>query len=245
MVFENKDNLKIGVKMMMNKKSEEVNLNEYLEVIIKRKVTLLSFFIFFLAVGIIYAYFTPKVYEAESIISVGIISKPIITEEDAGEVARRDYFLNDLVKELDNRVSGEELMDMLESRMIVFKGILESRFIKIFVRHTDRQKAMDICNAVAESFVKEGNKFYSHDFSWTEDYVRTAQANRKQNETVVLFQRQLRQASDFKLFAKPKVSSFPVHYRNNNFNIAMFSLLGLVLGIFFVFLQEYYSRKES
>ena len=84
---------------------DEINLCDYINVLIKRKVTILIVFFLCVAVAAIYSFTTPKIYKVEETIRIGQINDSLISKEEAIRLIRSKNILQPVVEALNKDLS--------------------------------------------------------------------------------------------------------------------------------------------
>jgi polysaccharide biosynthesis transport protein len=145
---------------------EEINLREYINVLLKRKSIILLIFLIAVITAALVSYFYLKpVYEANAVIAV---SKPKIINSLIDEISIEDY--KNLIKDVEIE---EELIQKLNldkpptevtpydlERMITIEIPKDTNLIKINLQAENPKLTKDIINTWATLFVEKNKKLY-------------------------------------------------------------------------------------
>jgi polysaccharide biosynthesis transport protein len=145
---------------------EEINLREYINVLLKRKSIILLIFLIAVITAALVSYFYLKpVYEANAVIAV---SKPKIINSLIDEISIEDY--KNLIKDVEIE---EELIQKLNldkpptevtpydlERMITIEIPKDTNLIKINLQAENSKLTKDIINTWATLFVEKNKKLY-------------------------------------------------------------------------------------
>ncbi|MCX5713875.1 MAG: Wzz/FepE/Etk N-terminal domain-containing protein [Candidatus Omnitrophica bacterium] len=140
---------------------DEIDLLDYIRIIIKRKITILSFFIIFLFIAAALVYLPRPFYEASSIVHVGSIDRSLMTVADAERLLKENRFSIASSLEPSSIISAAHLMRMYDSGKITIKEDIDANFLKITLLDKDKLLAMNICEAIVNMLNAEGNKIYN------------------------------------------------------------------------------------
>ncbi len=141
--------------------NDEIDLLDYLRIIIKRKTTILFFFILSVLTVAALVYLPRPLYEVNSIIHVGSITSPLMTATDAERLLKENRFSIVSSLEPSSIISATHLIRMYDSGKITIKEDLVANFLRITVIEKNRLRAMNICEAIAAMLNTEGKKIYN------------------------------------------------------------------------------------
>ena len=145
---------------------EEIDLREYINVLLKRKgIIILIFLIAVITVALVSFFYLKPVYEANAVIAV---SKPKIIDSLIDEISIEDY--KNLIKDVEIE---EELMQKLNldkppteitpydlERMITIEIPKDTNLIKMNLQAANPKLTKDIINSWATLFVEKNKKLY-------------------------------------------------------------------------------------
>lgn len=133
----------------------EINIREYINVIIKRKKLILAIFLLSVVTAAIVSLRMPKVYEITSIVQLGSINELLIRNEDAKAIMLNQNSLLSLIKKLGLKTG----VDSLE-KSIKIDGIKDTNLLKIKIMYSDIDIAIRINEAIVNPFITQGQSIY-------------------------------------------------------------------------------------
>jgi len=239
---------------------EEVDLRDYLKVMGKRKWTIIITLLVCLAVAAIFTFLQRPVYQIKSAFDIGSIPigtvrtpEPILimTPEATAQLCKSDYLLSK-VKEILNLPKGEE---------IKIKAVSIGSTVTISLDSSSPEKAIRVINTITEQIAKEQNILYEekieplkNEAEGVKKEIELVQSRKEELFSRLLYLNQLQTRFDgiqmqIASFKKTRIS-FPAIIPEKPikprpaFNLAISIILGLFLGIFFAFSQEYLSKSR-
>jgi len=242
---------------------EEVDLRDYLKVMGKRKWTIIITLSVCLAVAAIFTFSQRPVYQIKSAFDIGSIPigtvrtpEPILimTPEATASLCKSDYLLSK-VKEILGLPKKEEIKVKVESRP-------DSPMVTISLESSLPEKAVKIVNTITDLAIKEQDTIYQEKVRELEKEAveiqkKIALTHRKKGEPLASLvnlyylqqlqsrfneiQGQLTSFRETKLIFPATIPERPIKPRPA-FNLAISIILGLFLGIFLAFSQEYLSK---
>lgn len=150
---------------------DEIDLVEYLRIIIKRKAVifftilisvLISVFLF-----LIVDFLKPKVYDAVSVVQLGVVKRPITDITSLALRIKADRFLDRIIKELGLKETPSQLSDML-----IVRETSDPNLIQIVARHKQPITALKICNIATYNLVSENKLIYKSRFDQLNEEIR-------------------------------------------------------------------------
>lgn len=240
---------------------EEVDLRDYLKVMGKRKWTIIITLSVCLAVAAIFTFSQRPVYQIKSAFDIGSIPigtvrtpEPILImiPEATAQLCKSDYLLSK-VKEILNLPKKEEIK--------VKAGSIGS-MVTISLDSSSPEKAVKIVNTITNLAIKEQDTIYQEKVRELEKEAEEIQkkialTQRKKGEPLASLvnlnylqqlqsrlneiQGQLTSFRETKVVFPAIIPEKPIKSRPV-FNLAISIILGLFLGIFLAFSQEYLSK---
>jgi len=134
---------------------DEINLREYIKVIIKRKKLIFAIFLVSVIIAAIVNLRMPNVYEVASTIQLGNINGLLIPKEDVKAIILNQNSLLSIIKELNLKV---EVKNLKES--IGLEDVGDTGLLKIKVKYPDVETGIKIINAIMDSFLAYGQNIY-------------------------------------------------------------------------------------
>lgn len=134
---------------------DEIDLREYIKVIIKRKKLILGIFIFAILASVIYSLLLPKIYETTSIIQLGSISEPLINKEEAQQIILNHSNLQSAIKELGLDIQSESL-----KKSIKFNVIQGTNLLSIKITSSNVDAALRLHDVIIKPLIAQGQEMY-------------------------------------------------------------------------------------
>jgi capsular polysaccharide biosynthesis protein len=136
---------------------EEINLREYINVLIKRKWLIIGIFLIAVLVAWIVSYFVlSPVYQSTTIFKIAQVNdKFIFNLSDIENRIKSDQILQEVIKELNLDVLPVELTNLIR-----IQNLDNSGFVKITTENTSPEKARDITLSMTNQFIIENSKYY-------------------------------------------------------------------------------------
>jgi len=231
---------------------EEVDLRDYLKVMGKRKWTIIITLLVCLAVAAIFTFSQRPVYQVESTFVIGsTLIGPSMSPEATVSLCKSDYLLSK-VKEILNLPKGEE---------IKIKAVSIGSTVTISLDSSSPEKAIRVINTITEQIAKEQNILYEekirslkNEAEGVKKEIELVQSRKEELFSRLLYLNQLQNRFDgiqgqIVSFKKTRII-FPATIPDRPikprpaFNLAISIILGLFLGIFLAFSQEYLSKTE-
>ncbi|KPJ56493.1 hypothetical protein AMJ49_04745 [Parcubacteria bacterium DG_74_2] len=208
---------------------QEINLIDYIKVILKRKKLILSVFLVVVISTAIFSFLTPKIYKVDTIIEVGKIKNESIVEitgkiKDETIIRIKDKTIetpSQIVSKIQNDIYGILIKKNL--------GISEKEYPEIKVENPEGtdliiMKIESEETEKAKNILKELNKLI------LENHKQRVDA-----ENIIRLT---------KVIKEPTISTQTIGSKLL-LNMLIAVILGLFLGIFLAFLQEWWERNKS
>jgi len=135
--------------------ADEIDLRDYINVIIKRKKLILAVFIASVVIGAIIAILSPKVYEVSADMQLGSINNLLITKEEAREAILSDDLLTPVIKETGIKRDLE-----LFKKVIKIEDIKNTNLVGIKIRYHNADMALTILKKIATEFIAQFQPLY-------------------------------------------------------------------------------------
>ncbi len=253
----------------------EADLKDYINVMIKRKKTILIIFSLCVIIATVISFLRPKAYEAATIISIPTpthiaVSKPLMQKGEAIQKLKTGKILIPVIQTFNLGIDGFTLEKMMKT-----ENIENTNLLKLKIQYEDPQLAVKICNAIADYFVQQANEIRDERLSPINEKIGDL---RKRSEIIekeiqklnqmlsseisnvdfVILQNALsnyqtlyfningeiyllrKELMDYQLFEVFEPATMSVNIKpNKRLNITASAILGLIIGIFAAFLQEF------
>lgn len=237
---------------------DEIDLMDYIRIIIRRKKTFFCLFFIFIITGAILVLLTPKVYEDSATIRIGNISGLLLPKAQAIQELQNTSILSDVLKKLSLNPDTHDLKGMIKAEDIVGTDL-----IKIKVIYPKQKLAVNICNSVADAFVSKNRVLFSKKYIILSEEIKRLekvmfkhtrknrlfkdQSNekaREQGNKIYLLKEQLAASSDFEVFDSAVITKWVIPAKKKE-AIINFAILGLILSVFTAFFQEFFSKLQT
>jgi capsular polysaccharide biosynthesis protein len=129
---------------------EEVDIRNYLQILVKRKQLIIAFILFSVIIALIISLLTKPLYKASAVVYLGDVTQKYTSANSVNSVIKSDDFLKGVISSLNFDISLETLRGN-----IAVNYPPQSKTITIEVSSPQPRKAADIANTVAKNFVKE------------------------------------------------------------------------------------------
>ncbi len=130
---------------------DEIDLRDYIDVLIKRKILVLSIFFIAVVTAAITSLLAPKVYEISSTIQLGSINDLLIKREDAKEIILNKNSLLSIIKELNLDIDAESLQ-----KSIKIADIINTNLLKITLKFSNIDLGIKIVNLLPSPLILQG-----------------------------------------------------------------------------------------
>ena len=135
---------------------DEIDLREYVNVIIKRRKIILTIFFVSVITTAIVSFLVPKVYEVTTVIQLGNIDKLLISKDEAIATILNQNFLSSIIKQLN-------LSDMFVERLkkyIRTEDIKDTNLLKITIEYPGLATAFKINDALINPLIAQWQDIY-------------------------------------------------------------------------------------
>jgi uncharacterized protein involved in exopolysaccharide biosynthesis len=134
---------------------DEIDIREYINVIIKRKKLILAIFLVSVFTAAIVSLIMPKVYEIASIVQLGSVNEPLIKNEEAKAIMLNQNLLLSIVNELNLKIGVEGLQ-----KAIKINDLAGTNLLKIKITYPGIDTAIKINDAIVNPLIAQGQGFY-------------------------------------------------------------------------------------
>ena len=134
---------------------DEIDLREYINVIIKRKKLILAVFLVSVVTAAIVSLRMPKIYEITSAIQLGSINELLIKNEDAKAIMLNQNYLLTIINNLNLKMSPDGLQ-----KDIKISDISGTNLLKIKITYPNIDMALKINDAIVSPLIVQGQSLY-------------------------------------------------------------------------------------
>lgn len=156
---------------------DEIDLREYINVVIKRKKLILSVFLISVFIAAVASLLMPKVYEITSTVQLGTVDGILIGKELARETILNQNYLSSLIKELNLKIDVDKF-----KKKISFEDIVNTNLLKIKIQHTNVDMAIRINNAIVDPLITQGQSIYQEHVVLVNERLKELDAQIKDTE---------------------------------------------------------------
>jgi len=156
---------------------DEINLVDYIKVILKKKKLILSIFFVAVITTTIISFRLPKIYESTSTIKIGNIGELLINKAEAREMLVSQNLLEPIIKKLNLDVGVKQL-----KKKIKIEDIEDTNLLRIKVKYHNPDIAVKINRGIVSSFISQGQAIYQERLSLINERLRELGAEVKNTE---------------------------------------------------------------
>jgi len=148
---------------------EEIDLREYINVLLKRKgIIILIFLIAVITAAVISYFILTPVYQSSIIFSVAKIDgRPVINITEALEIIKSNIVLDEVI----SRMGLKETIKQLSSQ-ITTESIKGTNFIKVSVTADSPENAKSLLENIIEVFIKQNQSKFQEQVKLIEDRLK-------------------------------------------------------------------------
>jgi len=242
----------------------EIDLIDYLRLMLKGKNTILFCLLLTFLIMLALNTFIFPGYEAQATISLAFIRNPVISKSEMISIPLRKQLFEEYAASLKNSINYKQMIALRDRGSIKIEDLLYTDNIRIKVRDKDQQRAIRICNLVSNCIIDSGNKIFYRKIYLLEEQLTNYQEEKraildsllssslKNNpddnyifllESIVATKNLLKDSREFKL--KGPVECLRRKAAFGISQLAAILILGLLIGIILVFLQNFWRINFS
>ena len=158
-----------------NYPNDEINLMDYIKVIIKRKKLIIGIFIICVVATTIVSFRMPKVYQIDSTARIGSIGGSLFSVGEMIEKTKNRNLLQSVIQEIDTNITVESLKEAVK-----IEKVEGTNFLKVQMESAEPGIAIDILNKIESKLVLDGNEFYEKNITLINERIQELHA-RKEN----------------------------------------------------------------
>ena len=154
---------------MPEMQEEEIDLREYINVLIKRKSIIILIFLIAVITSALVSYFVlSPVYQASTVFSVAKIDgRAVINITEALEIMKSNVVLDEVIDRMDLEETAKQL-----SSQITTESIKGTNFIKVSVAADSPEKAKSLVENIVEVFIAQNQSEYREKIKLVEDRLK-------------------------------------------------------------------------
>ncbi|MBA7587288.1 hypothetical protein ES708_29313 [subsurface metagenome] len=151
---------------------EEIDLREYINVLLKRKGIIILIFLIAVITAALVSYFALSlVYQSSAVFGVAKIDgQAVINITEALEIIKSDVVLDEVINRMG--LKGTLTLGQLKSH-ISTESLKGTNFIKVSVEHDTPEKAKNLVENIVEVFIEQNQDEYREKVKLIEDRLKT------------------------------------------------------------------------
>ena len=156
---------------------ENIDIGEYIKVIIKRKKLILRIFLAAVVITAIVNLLMPKIYEITSTIRLGSVNELLIKNEDAKAIILNQNYLLSIINDLNLKIKVESLQ-----KDIKISDVNGTNLIKIKITYPGIDTVLKINDAIVNPFIVQGQNMYQERLAIVNERLKELEAEIKNSE---------------------------------------------------------------
>lgn len=161
---------------------EEIDLREYINVLLKRKGIIILIFLIAVITAVLVSYFVlSPVYKSSVVFSIALMDNrppttiiaqvennvPVIKIHEALEVINSNLILDEVIKRSDLNISSDQLRTRIE-----VENLKDTNFIKISVEADSPEKTKELAENIMEVFIEKNRNKYTEKIKLIEKRIK-------------------------------------------------------------------------
>jgi len=134
---------------------DEIDLREYINIIIKRKKLILNVFFIAVVITAIVSLLMPRIYEITTTVQLGSVGEFLIKNEEAKAIMLNQNLLLSIINDLNLKITVENLQ-----KDIKISDISGTNLLKIKITYPGIGTALKINEAIVNPLIAQGQNFY-------------------------------------------------------------------------------------
>ena len=161
---------------------EEIDLREYINVLLKRKGIIILIFLIAVIAAALVSYFTlSPVYQTSTVFSIALIDNrppttivaqvennvPVIKIHEALEIMNSNLILSEVIKRVGLNISSDQLRTQIK-----VENIKDTNFIKVTVNADSPEEAKTLAESVVKVFIEKNHSKYTEKIKLIEERIK-------------------------------------------------------------------------
>ena len=148
---------------------EEIDLREYINVLLKRKGVIILVFLIAVITAALVSYFAlSQVYQASTVFGVAKIDgRAVINITEALEIIKSSVVLDEVIDRMGLEETAKQLSFQINS-----ESLKDTNFIKVSVEHDTPEKAKSLVENIVEVFIEQNQSEYQEKVKLVEDRLK-------------------------------------------------------------------------
>jgi len=221
---------------------DEIDLADYLRIIIKRKNTIFTVFFFCFLLILAVVFLVPDIYEATCVVRIGGFSKPLYSAKDVLRELKDLNNLAELIGPFEFQGNADELRNVIDVDDLDAPG-----FIKMRVRVSSPGLAVMICDRLADFVVTKGNKIYDEQFRALNDQIQRLEAKKNMDDKnkISFLKKEITESKVFRIASAAVSGRRPIISDERADNIFFIFISGIFLSILIISFQEFWAKNKK
>jgi len=156
---------------------DEIDLRQYINVIIKRKKLILAIFLVSVVIASIVSLRMPKIYEITSTIQLGSVIELLIKNEDAKAIILNQNSLLTIIKDLNLKMLPDGLQ-----KDIKISDMIGTSLLKIKITYPSVDMALKISDAIVNPLIAQGQIIYQERLAIVKERLKELDEEIKNSE---------------------------------------------------------------
>ncbi len=167
---------------MTEVQEEEIDLREYINVLLKRKGIIILIFLVAVITAAIVSYFAlSPVYQSSTVFSIALIDNrpptsfvaqienniPVINIHESLEIINSNLALDEVIKRMGLNISSDQLRTWIE-----VENLKDTNFIKVSVEADSAEKAKELAENIVEVFIEKNQNKYTDKIKLIEERIK-------------------------------------------------------------------------
>ncbi len=231
---------------------DEIDLMDYVLVLIKRKWTIFGITLITIFIVALYSFSLPSVYETDAILEIGEVESSLIEQLDQlKQKVQGDVYGLKIRQDLD--ISKKEYPKIEAERL---EG---SNLLSLAIESTNTEIAKNVLESITGLILQDHEQRFSERIQGIESEIQSFQAELDflkaqkvyADQGIASLQIRISQKRDAlnnskptEIVRSPVISEYPIG-PNKKLNVVIAGILGLFVGIFVAFSKEWWLKNKS
>lgn len=160
---------------------DEIDIREYVNVIMKRKKLILSIFFTAVVITAIMSLLMPKIYEITSTIQLGSVNELLIKKEEVKEIILNQNSLLAIINQLGLKTEVERFR-----KEIKIDNINDTDLLSISITYPGIDTALKINDAIVNPLIAQGQSIYQERLALANERLKELEAEIKNAEVDII-----------------------------------------------------------
>lgn len=220
-------------------KEGEIDLVEYLKILIKRRNTVFAALLVVAVIIIGILIYLPNRYEAVTLVRIGRVSGSIFSPAEALFELQSQNSLAQVIKTLELKITVLKLRGM-----VIVEPLDNAPQIRISIKACRPGLAVKVCNALADIFVTHGNEIYNKEVALYQAHIQRLETNRfvADRERIFILKREVLLSKNFEVLLSASILPYPFVPKERQKVISLILVFGIMFAILLPVFQEFRAK---